>query len=202
MFRKKKTPEELLREQKRELNRSSRQMERDRAKLEQQEKQLEGSIKRAAQKGDKVQATALAKQLVMVRKQREKSYAASAKLNDISAQATSMQANVAMTKAMAGTTKTMAATNKQMNPQKVQKTMMDFEKQSQMMEMNGEMMNDTIEGVMEADEDDAEDILNQVLDEIGVEVASSLPSAAMNKPAADAETEDDLVNRLAGLRAD
>lgn len=68
-------------------------------------KSQEAQIKRAAAKGDKVEAQALAKQLVRVRQQRTKSYAASSKVADIGGHMTTAQANMKLTTAMAGATK-------------------------------------------------------------------------------------------------
>lgn len=205
LFGKKKTPEQVMREQQRELNRTERSLQRDRAKLEQQEKQLETQIKRAAEKGDKVQAQALAKQLVRVRQQRTKSYAASSKLADIGAHASTAQANMKLTTAMAGATQATKAVNKQMDPAKVQRTMMEFEQQNQQMEMTAEMMDDTINGVMEDDEEESEEIMNQVLDEIGVELNTQLVDAPRNKVKQEEEEEEfdaELMARLTGLRVE
>jgi charged multivesicular body protein 2A len=48
--------------------------------------------------------------------------------------------------------------------------MMDFERESEMMDMKQEMMNDTIDDAMEGEDDEEETdaIVNQVLDEIGI----------------------------------
>jgi charged multivesicular body protein 2B len=65
----------------------------------------EAQIRKAAEKGDKLQVQALAKQLVSVRKQREKSYAASSKLGGITTTMTDAQTNMKMAKVMGGTAK-------------------------------------------------------------------------------------------------
>jgi charged multivesicular body protein 2B len=65
----------------------------------------EAQIKKAAEKGDKLQVQALAKQLVSVRKQREKSFAASSKIGGISQTVTDAQTNIRMTQIMGGTAK-------------------------------------------------------------------------------------------------
>jgi hypothetical protein len=48
--------------------------------------------------------------------------------------------------------------------------MMDFERESEIMEMKEEMMNDAIDDALEADEDEAEseEVVNKVLDELGL----------------------------------
>jgi charged multivesicular body protein 2A len=58
------------------------------------------------------------------------------------------------------------------NLPQISKIMMEFSRESEMMEMKQEMMNDAIDEVVEEEEDEEETnvILNQVLDEIGINV--------------------------------
>ena len=49
-----------------------------------------------------------------------------------------------MANAMKGVTKAMGSMNKQMKLPEIQKIMMEFEKQSEIMDMKGEMMEDAI----------------------------------------------------------
>ncbi|CAJ0644836.1 12228_t:CDS:2 [Entrophospora sp. SA101] len=57
--------------------------------------------------------------------------------------------------------------------------MMEFEKESEMMDMKEEVMNDVIDDTMaeEDDEEETEMIVNQVLDEIGITLDQSLVDA-------------------------
>ena len=57
--------------------------------------------------------------------------------------------------------------------------MQDFSKESEMMDMKQEMMNDAIDDAVEEDDDEQEtnDILNQVLDEIGIGLNQSVFSS-------------------------
>ncbi|CAG8739522.1 43490_t:CDS:2, partial [Gigaspora margarita] len=58
----------------------------------------------------------------------------------------------------------------------MQKIMMEFEKESEIMDMKEEMMNDVIDDTMaeEEDEEESDVIVNQVLDEIGISLDQSL----------------------------
>ena len=58
----------------------TRDVERDRRELEREEKKLEIEIKKAAKLGNKQAATVLAKQLINVRKQKTRSYAAASRV--------------------------------------------------------------------------------------------------------------------------
>ncbi|CAJ0833872.1 16058_t:CDS:2 [Entrophospora sp. SA101] len=73
----------------------------------------------------------------------------------------------------------MKSMNRQMNLPAMQKIMMEFEKESEMMDMKEEVMNDVIDDTMaeEDDEEETEMIVNQVLDEIGITLDQSLVDA-------------------------
>ena len=68
----------------------------------------------------------------------------------------------------------MASMNKGMNLPAIQRIMMEFEKQSSMMDMKEEMMADAVDDVMEDDEEDEEaegdQILQAVLEEVGIDL--------------------------------
>src|SRR5690606_8010911 len=69
---KRQTPEEAMRESKRDIRRGQRDIERDVREMERQEKQLIIEIKALAKKGDNASAKVMTKQLLNVRKQKEK----------------------------------------------------------------------------------------------------------------------------------
>merc|ERR1739844_893779 len=132
----------------------------------------------------------------------------------------SLKSQSAMANAMKGVTKAMGSTNKQMKLPEIQKIMMEFEKQSGIMDMKGETMEDAIDDVMgdEEDEDESDAIVNQVLDELGLQLNDNLgdahvgtgtlasTAAAKNKTAVAAGAADDddadLQARLDDLRRD
>merc|ERR1712226_1285562 len=133
-----------------------------------------------------------------------------------------LKSQSAMAQAMKGVTKAMGNMNKQMKMPEIQKIMMEFEKQSEIMDMKGEMMEDAIDDVMgdEDEEEESDAIVAQVLDELGLQLNDKLgdvpvatgslaPAAAnKNKPqavAAGGATDDDdadLQARLDDLRRD
>ncbi|KAM7256125.1 hypothetical protein ACFE04_011866 [Oxalis oulophora] len=126
-----------------------------------------------------------------------------------------MNATTSVSVGMKGASKAMAAMNKQMAPAKQAKIIMDFQKQATMLDNTTEMISDAIDEVLDNDEaeEETEELTHQVLDEIGVDVASQLSSAPKNKIAGK-RTEvaakktvdvgssgvDDLEKRLAALR--
>jgi hypothetical protein len=67
----------------------------------------------------------------------------------------------------------MASMNRGLNLPQIQRIMTEFEKESSMMDMKEEMMSDAVDDVMdeEDEEEEGDNILKQVLDEIGVDLS-------------------------------
>ncbi|BHF60001.1 Charged multivesicular body protein 2b [Sparganum proliferum] len=202
---KKKTLEDELKAGKRENRRIQRGFERDQLQLDRDEKQLQAEIKKMAQQGNKEACVVLAKQLVKVRQQKTKSISMGAKLNGISMQQSLMGTNMKMAQSMKSTAKTMEHINKQMDPATTAKIMQEFSKQNMKMSMGEEAMNDVLADIFESDEAEEDAVVQQVLDEIGVEISTKMAGAP--SPAAGSiggqkvPTDDDLEAQLAQLRA-
>ncbi|KAA0722237.1 Charged multivesicular body protein 2b [Triplophysa tibetana] len=209
---KKKTVDDVIKEQNKELRGTQRQITRDRTALEKQEKQLEVEIKKMAKTGNRDACKVLAKQLVQVRKQKTRSYAVSSKVTSMSTQTKLMNSQMKMAGAMAKTTKTMQAVNKKMDPKMTMQTLQNFQKETAKMDMTEEMMNDTLDEIFEdsGDEEESQDIVNQVLDEIGIEISGKMtrapaadrrnPSAATSKP--DGISDEEIERQLKALGVD
>jgi len=211
-FGKKPTVKEQLKENDKALRKVTRDVERDRRELEREEKKLEAEIKKAAKMGNKQAATVLAKQLINVRKQKTRTYNMTSKVQAAGSTAKAMGANVKMSQAMAETSKTMTNMNKLMNPQQVAKTMQEFDVANTKMGMTEEMMNDALDDMLNesGDEEEGDAIVNQVLDEIGIEISGKLneaPSAARGTLGAETiskknkEADDEIERMLAQLKS-
>lgn len=81
-----------------------------------------------------------------------------------------------MSDAMRGATKAMVVMNRRMNVPAMQKILQNFEMQSEMMDMKEEMMGDAMDDIFNEDqeEEETDDIINQVLDEIGISLSSEV----------------------------
>ncbi|KAL8119948.1 vacuolar protein sorting-associated protein 2 homolog 1-like [Apium graveolens] len=219
LFGKRKTPAELLRENKRMMDKSIREIERERQGLQNQEKKLIVEIKKSAKQGQMGAVKVMAKDLIRTRHQIEKFYKLKSQLQGVSLRIQTLKSTQAMGEAMKGVTKAMGQMNRQMNLPSLQKIMQEFERQNEKMEMTSEIMGDTIDDALEGDEEEeeTEELVNQVLDEIGIDINNELmnaPSgsvaapAAQNKVAAQAEgagaddgvIDSDLQARLDNLR--
>ncbi|KAI1884948.1 hypothetical protein AGOR_G00215150 [Albula goreensis] len=209
---KKKTVDDVIKEQNKELRGTQRQITRDRTALEKQEKQIELEIKKMAKSGNKEACKILAKQLVQLRKQKNRTYAVSSKVTSMSTQTKVMNSQMKMAGAMATTTKTMQAVNKKMDPKKTMQTMQNFQKENMKMGMTEEMINDTLDEIFDesGDEEESQDIVNQVLDEIGIEISGKMvgaPSAGRSLPSASTSTaagisDEEIERQLKALGVD
>ena len=76
---------------------------------------------------------------------------------------------------MKGATKLLGSMNKQMNLPALQRIAMEFEKENDIMDQRQEMMDDAIDDVTGLeDEEEGEEVVNQVLDEIGIDLGQSV----------------------------
>ena len=175
-FGSRKSMREIIREQKRMVDRAARALERDRQNLEREEKKLIADIKKSAKENRLGPVRIMAKDLVRIRKHQEKFTNLTAQLRAISLQMTSMQSTQSISEAMRKVTRSMQKLNKQVNLPQLQQVMRDFAKQSEQLDMKQEMIGDSIDDVMDDGEDEKESelIVNQVLDEIGVTLGEGL----------------------------
>ncbi|KVH94031.1 Snf7 [Cynara cardunculus var. scolymus] len=176
LFGKKKTPVELLRENKRMLDKSIREIERERQGLQAQEKKLIVEIKKSAKQGQMGAVKVMAKDLIRTRHQIEKFYKLKSQLQGVSLRIQTLKSTQAMGEAMKGVTKAMGQMNRQMNLPSLQKIMQEFERQNEKMEMVSEVMADAIDDALEGDEeeDETEELVSQLM---------NAPSGAVSVPA-------------------
>jgi len=214
LFGRKKSPEEMLKQNQRALNRAIRDLDRERAKLERQEKQIINDIKKMAKQGEMQAVRVMAKDLVRTRRYVKKFIMMKANIQAVSLKITTLKSQGAMANAMKGVTKAMGAMNKQINMPQMQKIMMEFEKEADTMDMKEDMMNDIVDDVMGAEEDEEESdaLVGQVLDELGLSLndelgavplaTGSVGPAGKEKATAKQNADDELQARLDNLRRD
>uniref|UniRef100_A0A914UIK6 Charged multivesicular body protein 2a n=1 Tax=Plectus sambesii TaxID=2011161 RepID=A0A914UIK6_9BILA len=214
LFGRRKTPQELLRQNQRALNKAMRELDRERGRLEMQEKKVIADIKKMAKQGQMDAVKVMAKDLVRTRRYVKKFIMMRANIQAVSLKVQTLKSQDAMAQAMKGVTKAMQAMNKQLNLPQIQKIMMDFERQTEIMDMKEEMMGDAIDDAMgdEDDEEETEGVVNQVLDELGIQMSdqlANLPTAGSIAAPANAgkvpqvalsDADADLQARLENLR--
>eukprot|EP00179_Madagascaria_erythrocladioides_P020334 CAMPEP_0198337866 /NCGR_PEP_ID=MMETSP1450-20131203/31466_1 /TAXON_ID=753684 ORGANISM="Madagascaria erythrocladiodes, Strain CCMP3234" /NCGR_SAMPLE_ID=MMETSP1450 /ASSEMBLY_ACC=CAM_ASM_001115 /LENGTH=193 /DNA_ID=CAMNT_0044042707 /DNA_START=208 /DNA_END=786 /DNA_ORIENTATION=- len=184
LFGKQKTPQEIIKEHQRTIRRAIREMDREKRRLEQEEQKQIREVKKLAREGQMGAAKIVAKNVVRSRSYQQKFIRMRAQLQAVSLRITTLKSTAQLSEAMKGVTRAMIIMNRQINLPAMQRIMMEFEKQSEFMDMKEEVMNETIDEAMEEEDDEAEEsaLINKVLDEIGIDLNEKLvdaPSAGM-----------------------
>lgn len=86
-----------------------------------------------------------------------------------------VRSNEQMMQSMKGATQLLGSMNRQMNLPALQRIAMEFEKENDIMDQRQEMMDDAIDDVTGLeDEEESEEVVTQVLDEIGVDLGQAV----------------------------
>ena len=217
LFGKQKTVKEIIREQQRAINRSMLEIDREITKLQNTGKKLIIDIKKAARAGHQDTARILAKSLVwrnqsmrflfflflslilyflscilfsfkvQTRGQEKKLHQMKAQLQSVGITIQTMSSQQAVAEAMKGCATALRRMNRKIDVQGMQKIMMEFERQSGIMEMKDEMVKDVLEGMEddpELEEEETENIINGVFEEIGLDITGKFVSAPLEPPPA------------------
>ncbi|MFH4973368.1 hypothetical protein AB6A40_000077 [Gnathostoma spinigerum] len=208
---KKSDPKKNLRDNNRALRRTNREIGHDRKELERREEELKLEIKKCAKSGRLDACAPLAKQLLQIRKQKTQNVTLSAKISSLNAQNTHMYSIGKMASAMGKTAQTMTTVEKQMPADKVVKQMQEFVAAQERFGVTDEMVNESLDAMLDEPEDEEEQraIINQVLDEIGIDINAqlskvpSIPSStgAGVREASNPLSNEDIEKMLANLRA-
>ena len=105
LFGRKKSPEELLRQNQRALNKAIRDLERERTKLESQEKKLISDIKKMAKDNQMDAVKVMAKDLVRTRRYVKKFILMKANIQAVSLKVQTLRGTSSMANAIKGVTK-------------------------------------------------------------------------------------------------
>lgn len=176
LFGKRMTPDEMMRKNQRALNKAMRDLDREKMKMEQQEKKVIADIKKLAKEGQMDAVKIMALDLVRTRRYVKKFMLMKANIQAVSLKIQTLKSQNTMAQAMSGVTKAMANMNRQLNLPQIQKILHEFEKQSEIMDMKEEMINDTMDDAMEdeGDEEESDAVVSQVLDELGLQLGDQL----------------------------
>ena len=150
----------------------------------------------------------MAKDLVRTRSNIKRFYEMAAQISAISLRLQTLKSSQDMAKTMAGAGKLMQKCNKKMNIPAMQKIVMEFEKNSEILDMKAEMINDSIDDAMadENEEEETDNVVAKVLDEIGISVGESMNGLTViqNTNSANeknrSEAERTLQERLSNLQ--
>jgi charged multivesicular body protein 2A len=204
------TPEEKMREYKRNLDRTIRDLEKERGRLETQQKKLQTDMKKAAKAGQMESVKIMAKDMVRSRHYALKFGRMKTQIQAVALRLQTMSSTAQMAKAMTGVTKAMRSMNRGLNLPAMQGIMREFERQNELMGMKEDMMADAIDEAMEEADDEAEmdAEVSKVVDELMLDFKTGqtvVPGQALPVPQQQqqetTEEDKDLEARLAALRA-
>jgi len=217
LFGKRKTPQEMLKQNQRALTKAMRELDRENNRLEVQEKKIIADIKKQAKSGQMDSVRVMAKDLVRTRQYKKKFVMMRANIQAVSLKVQGLKSQDAMAQAMRGVTRAMASMNRQLNLPQIQRIMSDFERQSEIMDMKEELMDDALDDAIgeTGEEEETEAVVQQVLDELGIQMGEELgklptaedalgskvaTGAKQPQAAAISDADADLQARLANLR--
>ena len=86
-----------------------------------------------------------------------------------------------MLDSLKGVNKVMGSVNANMNPQEMNKIMREFAKETEKMNIQGEMMNDAMDAMGDGEtENQADEVYNQILGEIGMSTNADMVAGSGN----------------------
>ena len=164
--------------------------------------ELKQRAKQASSSSDPTIKT-LAKQLVQIRQQRTKLHGAKAQVGAMGMHATVTASQIAAVSAIGSVTESMKSANKVMDMNKTNKIMVDFQRENERLAVKEEMMDDVLMEAFDADgvEEEADQITNQVLAELGVELDGQMVGLDAPQSKLAAEEEAALDDVLPDLKA-
>lgn len=182
-----------MREHQRALKKAMRELDRERGSLEKQENKLKQDIKKSAKEGQMEVTKIQAKDLVRTRKHVRKMIMMKTQIQAVSLKIQTLKSTETMAQAMKGVAKAMGRMNKSMNLPQLMQIMQEFEKQSEIMDMKSETMDDAIDEAMgdEEDEEESEEIVSQVMEELGLNMSGDFVAAPSANPTGEAVSDQD-----------
>jgi charged multivesicular body protein 2A len=198
-----KSGHENLRDYQRSITSSARGMEREMARMDQQEKVLQRELARCAADSNLEVATAKAKEMVRLRAHRSRVRGMKGHMLALAQQLQSVQSTQKMQETLALTGRMLQGLNARTDAVAVARMLAEFEKQNTLMANKQEVMEDTLDGMFEAEGEleATNDAVMCVLQEAGLDVQSRLKGVGATAGMPDGQLADmDLDARLERLR--
>lgn len=196
------TPQEMMQKSRKSLRTAVRNIEKEMERIQEREPEILYQMKDYARSNKGTAVKLLAKELIRLRAAENKLLAVKIQLESTQHQIESLSSTAAMTEAMKTAVRAMYAMNKQVDAQALQRIMMEFDRQSEFMEMKQEIMNDTIDGAMtgDADEEEEEQMISRVLDEVGIDLTAQLDDVVLPGGHRLPSLDDDMKQRMEKLK--
>jgi charged multivesicular body protein 3 len=193
------------------MRQQGRELDRNVRNIVQQEDKTKREVKMAAKKGDTHAVRIMARELVQSKKAKARIFNAKAQLHSVELQLQMQLSQAKVMGALQRSTQIMTVMNDLMKVPELAATMREMSKQMEKAGLIDEIVDDTMEGVLGGDdlEDETDEAVTDILKEV---LGKSLDTAVTGKStlvgkkkvAQDLddveEADDDLVQRLAGLK--
>lgn len=195
-----KTKKDPVAEYQRDLRHSTRSMEREEIKAATQEKSLIASITKLAKEQRVDLCKAKAKELVRLRAHRQRIMTMKGHMATLQQQLSTVQSAKVMQETMAKTTSLLRGLNSRLDAKSIHRMLMEFERQSIGFKDGQEILEQSLDEIFEADDEQAstDQAVAGVLQELGVELQLSMGSA---KDDPGSIREEDLEARLQNLKS-
>ena len=180
-----KSTREIVRENRRSIDRAKREILRAASDLQVEEKKTLNVLKKRAKEGAEASELHLmAREIAHKRSLAIQMKSSITRLDAVYSQLLRMQAEESIARAMMGVTQAVSSINRQLNLPQLNRALHEFEKQNMLMEQTSENMQEAIDNVMAAPEsgEAPEEMVNQILSEISLDVQNDLISAPRNTP--------------------
>ena len=189
-----------------ELRHSARGIDREDSRARLQERKLQAEILREAQQQHFAACAAKGRELVRLRAHRTRLTTMKGHMTALSQQLSTVGNTQSMQSIMAKTTSLLKGLNQKTDPRAVHRQLLEFERQSSHMQANQEVMEETLDNIFEADNEDetTDATLAAVFAEIGLDSQAVLAAARapqpVSRPTLQPVAEEDFEGRLARLR--
>lgn len=157
------------------IGRQSRALDREMMAMDREKNKLTYKLKKHAKDGNIDMVDALATEFMVYKVNIKKLTKIKGKMSNVKQKIQIMRSVGDINRAILTLTQTMKSMNEKMGISNINSMMMEYSIETNKMDTSMEMMDEAMED--EIDEDEREEIVNSVLDEIGVELSSSLKSA-------------------------
>eukprot|EP00184_Porphyridium_aerugineum_P000251 CAMPEP_0184698682 /NCGR_PEP_ID=MMETSP0313-20130426/5211_1 /TAXON_ID=2792 /ORGANISM="Porphyridium aerugineum, Strain SAG 1380-2" /LENGTH=204 /DNA_ID=CAMNT_0027157653 /DNA_START=218 /DNA_END=832 /DNA_ORIENTATION=+ len=189
--------DEIVKNEKRNINKAQRDLDREAARLEQEEQKLKAEIYSLVAKGQNDHAKLMAKQLVKNREQQRRLMMTKCNIGGVGTNMTLAVSQAKTGHVIGSANQAMMAMNQTVDAQQVMKNIQQYEMQSEKMGMTQEMMDDALDGGMNAELDvESEDILAQVLDDAALDRGNKANPVPQSKiaPGQESAIADDALD--------
>jgi len=215
IFGKNNTPEaraenakQQIRQWNRKMKGEMRTIEREIKNIEREEEKVKKEIKLAAKGGNIKGAQLLAKEIVRSHKAKDRMYLTRTQLNSVQMELQNQVAQMKVMDSFKQSTEVMKHMSQLMNIPQLRETMQEMQKEMLKAGLIDEMVSDSLEGLDDADMEEAtQEEVDKILADLAVEAISKVPENIVPQAAAQeaaqatgtSEAEKDLFSRLQAL---